>query len=847
MCLGMFILLIATIFCLSVQGACLGESPILSKVTVKGSLIEKDRFSELYLIHCGERFNDAKHKQSVEQIKEALKAEGYKEASVQEQMTLTPDGKAVHVLLTLLPGPCYTIAALELKVSTEKLHKELFALLKRLLVGQYCSKDLLTQAATALKNCSASHGFMQQKLSYLQKVNYAKKTVTLVFELELAPQKRHSFTGNRFYTDEQLHATCAGFDEQKIELPACFFVEELKALYKKRGFLSVAIDSEETLDKTIYTIQEGPRTLITSIVWNGPCDAERSYLEKTTEQLYGEYDEEMIRKTLMRCRVELQSQGYWDVVLKKESLTSVGKEKAVLTLNVQLGERRMIEQVILDQYPFLLNEEPFCSYKQLKEPCALSLSAFHEQKFFLQNFLRKQGYLYTVPSSVFEEQEGKKTLVWTMDISTGPVRFGKTAIVGLVRTRPSVVERELWYKEGDPWNSEAVAYSVQRLKRLGIFSSVSLGPGPCELQEQPLLLTCIEDDPFEVRTRLGFHLVSKSFTHLSWTTYKVGGSFVWKNPTGVADILGIDLDFTRYSRMVSGRYEVPWIGIPVRMSMRVYSDAFDQPLVSRADERLYRETHNGASVTFFQNYKTGDYALKLGCESATVRLLSERLARVIQFDPCLVDKPTPYLYCEPLISFESVDSKGDPCYGWSLVAALKAMIPLGIPRAWFIRAVVQQSFFYPFSRSVVGAFRWQCGHIFNAQFSTILPTERFYLGGSTSIRGYETNMVPPLNDVICDGCTFWVPVGGKTMGALNAELRMALYKKFSWVVFIDGGILTQNKFADIAANRWFGASGFGIRWATPLGPLRFDIGWKWRKRDPQDRSYAFFLTMGQAF
>ncbi len=85
------------------------------------------------------------------------------------------------------------------------------------------------------------------------------------------------------------------------------------------------------------------------------------------------------------------------------------------------------------------------------------------------------------------------------------------------------------------------------------------------------------------------------------------------------------------------------------------------------------------------------------------------------------------------------------------------------------------------------------------------------------------------------------------MASLNAEVRFSLYDRLGGVVFIDGGILTQNRFADIAANRWFGASGFGIRWGTPLGPIRFDIGWKWRKRDPQDTSYAFFLTMGQAF
>ncbi len=85
------------------------------------------------------------------------------------------------------------------------------------------------------------------------------------------------------------------------------------------------------------------------------------------------------------------------------------------------------------------------------------------------------------------------------------------------------------------------------------------------------------------------------------------------------------------------------------------------------------------------------------------------------------------------------------------------------------------------------------------------------------------------------------------MANVNTELRFPLYKRLSGVLFTDMGILTQNRFADIAANRWLGASGFGLRFASPVGPIRFDIGWKWKKRLPTDKAYAFFFTFGHAF
>ena len=209
--------------------------------------------------------------------------------------------------------------------------------------------------------------------------------------------------------------------------------------------------------------------------------------------------------------------------------------------------------------------------------------------------------------------------------------------------------------------------------------------------------------------------------------------------------------------------------------------------------------------------------VRTGFEVNQLSGISRELARVIQFEPTLVDKRIPYLYAEPSVTFEHFDNKADPSRGFFSTFSLKAMIPPGISDGWFVKATLEQSLFYPLYDSVIGALRWRVGHIFNAKFSTILPTERFYLGGANSLRGYETNMVPPLNDVACDGKCIWVPVGGKTMANINAELRFPLYKRLSGVVFTDMGILTQDRFADIAANKWLGASGFGLRLGHLLG------------------------------
>ena len=342
--------------------------------------------------------------------------------------------------------------------------------------------------------------------------------------------------------------------------------------------------------------------------------------------------------------------------------------------------------------------------------------------------------------------------------------------------------------------------------------------------------------------------MSKSFTNLSWSTWKLGGSFIWKNPTGYADRLALDADWTRYTLNVAGSYETPWLGpFPIRSQIRVYSERFEQPLVASKNMRLYEESHTGIRVQLQHVHPWWTTTCLWGFEINKVSGIQRELARVIDFEPQLVDRRVPYFYVEPSVTFEHFDDKNDPSKGYFTTFCLKWMFPPTINDGWFIRGLLEQSFFYPLHKHVVGAFRWRFGHIFNAKFSTILPTQRFYLGGANSLRGYETNMAPPLEMLTCDGKELFVPVGGKTMANINAELRFPLYLRLSGVLFTDMGILVQDKIADIAADKWLGASGFGLRFASPFGPIRFDIGWKWKKREPDDKRYAFFFTFGHAF
>jgi outer membrane protein assembly complex protein YaeT len=120
----------------------------------------------------------------------------------------------------------------------------------------------------------------------------------------------------------------------------------------------------------------------------------------------------------------------------------------------------------------------------------------------------------------------------------------------------------------------------------------------------------------------------------------------------------------------------------------------------------------------------------------------------------------------------------------------------------------------------------------------VIPTERFYAGGGTTVRGFKQDGLGPV-DKAGD------PLGGNAMLVLNNELRFPVASIFDGVGFVDIGNVfpraTDFKFSELRKT-----AGFGLRLRTPSLMLRFDYGFKLDKRPGESRG-AFFFSIGQAF
>jgi translocation and assembly module TamA len=159
----------------------------------------------------------------------------------------------------------------------------------------------------------------------------------------------------------------------------------------------------------------------------------------------------------------------------------------------------------------------------------------------------------------------------------------------------------------------------------------------------------------------------------------------------------------------------------------------------------------------------------------------------------------------------------------------------------FLKNTVTQTVYVPLLSSprLILALRGSAGSIAGASRGDVPAIERFYAGGGGSIRGIPYQKAGPLNDK--DD-----PLGGRSLLEASSELRLLITKSLGVVAFVDSGNVYNSSVPDLSEPVEVG-TGMGLRYLTPIGPLRFDIGVPVHPRKKVDDPYQLYIGIGQAF
>jgi outer membrane translocation and assembly module TamA len=124
-------------------------------------------------------------------------------------------------------------------------------------------------------------------------------------------------------------------------------------------------------------------------------------------------------------------------------------------------------------------------------------------------------------------------------------------------------------------------------------------------------------------------------------------------------------------------------------------------------------------------------------------------------------------------------------------------------------------------------------------------SERFFTGGDTTIRGFALDTVGAPNTISATG----FPKGGNAVLLLNGELRVPVWGDVGAALFMDGGNVFD-RVTELDLGELRGSVGFGLRYRSPIGAIRFDVGFKLDRRfigDQLESPRAFHFSIGQAF
>jgi len=156
----------------------------------------------------------------------------------------------------------------------------------------------------------------------------------------------------------------------------------------------------------------------------------------------------------------------------------------------------------------------------------------------------------------------------------------------------------------------------------------------------------------------------------------------------------------------------------------------------------------------------------------------------------------------------------------------------------FVKGYAQADVARSFARnSFTWAQSYRLGLSWGFEGQPVIPFERFFAGGAASLRGFGTNEVgprSPLGD----------PTGGEAVVIVNEELRYRHLSGLGAVVFYDlGNVFARVRDMSLDLRHTLGA---GLRWASPVGLLRIDVGFPLDRQDGE-KSYKLFFGLGQAF
>jgi len=398
--------------------------------------------------------------------------------------------------------------------------------------------------------------------------------------------------------------------------------------------------------------------------------------------------------------------------------------------------------------------------------------------------------------------------------------MGNAIISGNKNVDTEYIRDLIPWKKGEPWDSRQLMAYREELQRLGLFRRVDIRPAAIK-DAAPVEGAAHVELPALVEVREApFKTISASARYSTDIGIGVQGEWEHRNLFGAGEKLKIKAPFAQDKRGLQADFEKPGFGHRKQKLLAGIS---------------YLKEETDAFDTSAQNAYIGLERKLSDVWWAQVKLFGE-IGTVTR------EKKEDYHYMSAIFQLrrDTRDSLLNPTRGTHL--EWTAAPTTGYHNGDFTGTygkISASAYYSPFDDDLlVLAARYSLGAFFGAELNNIPPSLRFYCGGGGSVRGYSYQAIGPRD-------RYGDPLGGRSFQEINLEARFRVAKDIGIVPFVDGGMIYEKELPELFQDfQW--AAGLGLRYYTPIGPIRFDVAVPLDKKN-SDSGYQIYISIGQAF
>ena len=523
-----------------------------------------------------------------------------------------------------------------------------------------------------------------------------------------------------------------------------------------------------------------------------------------------------------RTKDVLASQGYYDAEVKATIIAE--SEPAQVLISVEPGPLFHLEAVEIQYQPM----EPVTAVPTTATDIGLAIgqpaagAPLVDAERRLIRRLTESGYPNArIVNRRYLANRDTDAVTAILTVDTGPfARFGALTVTGLQDVDPAYIETISEWKPGSPYDIREIERVRTTLSRTRLFSTITPPPTeglPVENGEVPVTFAVGEGPPRSVG--IG--------AYYSTDEQGPGVSLSWehRNLFGAAESLRLALDASLVRQMATADFRKP-----------AFYDLNQAMVANLGIDRNDTDAFKGVTGSAF-----------IGIERKFAEFWSFTAGPALIYTDIEqsggVDDRSQYLLAgaRTRLAYDSRDDPLNPSKGLNGSISVSPFTSVALTSTSFVigeGALSGYQSVLPEDRVVLAA-RGRVGSIFGSSRSKIPASQRFYAGGGGSVRGYEFQSIGPLDSK--DD-----PIGGRSVVEVNAEARIKVIDQIGVVPFVDGGQVYDEIYPQVTSGDLQWAGGLGLRYYSPVGPIRLDVAFPINPR-PVDDSFQFYIAIGQAF